>query len=271
MGVDLSIDGLCFAYGARQVLRDITVAGIPAGRVTAVIGPNAAGKSTLFKCIVGLLRASGRVTLDGAALETLPPETRRRRLCYLPQEVPVNAVLTVFEAVLLARKQSARWRVDEADLAAVDDALAELGIDDLASRHLGELSGGQKQLVSLAQAIVRAPDLLLLDEPTSALDLQHQVEVLGLVSEFTQMRGTTTLVAIHDLNLAARYAHLFVVLKDGSVCAHGAPADVLTEDLVSDVYGVHARIRHDADGYATVTPLASTRRRSASRRECASA
>lgn len=260
MGLDLSIERLSFAYGTRLVLDDITLPGLLPGAVTAVIGPNAAGKSTLFKCIAGLLHGRGSVRVDGVSIDAMSPETRRRQLCYLPQEVPVNAVLTVFEAVLLARKQTAQWRVSTEDLAAVGEALIDLGIERLADRHLSELSGGQKQLVSLAQAVVRAPDLLLLDEPTSALDLQHQVEVLDLVTEVTRARSMTTMVAIHDLNLAVRYADAFIVLCEGRVYAQGLPTDVLTEAMISEVYGVHARVR-SSDGFITVTPVESVRRR----------
>ncbi|NQV80984.1 MAG: ABC transporter ATP-binding protein [Alphaproteobacteria bacterium] len=266
MELNLAILNLSFAYGRHAVLHGIDLAQIAPGKVTAVIGPNAAGKSTLFKCIAGLLRGQGAVLIDGTAVDAMAPEVRRRRLCYLPQEVPVNAVLTVFEAVLLARKQTANWRVADHDLAAVADTLADLGIESLASRHLGELSGGQKQLVSLAQAVVRAPDLLLLDEPTSALDLQHQVEVLDLIADITHRRKITTLIAIHDLNLAVRYADFFVVLKQGRVCAHGVPKVVLTESLIADVYGVNARVGH-SDGIMTVTPLSSSRPRRTSARQ----
>ncbi|MGE3809809.1 MAG: ABC transporter ATP-binding protein, partial [Gemmataceae bacterium] len=185
MALTLAIDNVNFSYGRRKVLDGIAVPNVPQGCVTAVIGPNAAGKSTLFKCVSGILPAEGEILIDGVPVRTMDPAQRRKRLCYLPQDAASNGSLTVFEAVLLARKQTATWRVNEDDVEATGHALAALGIPDLAHRYVNELSGGQRQLVSIAQAFVRNPELLLLDEPTSALDLQHQVEVLDLVHHMT--------------------------------------------------------------------------------------
>jgi iron complex transport system ATP-binding protein len=262
MALTLSIDNLSFSYGKRPVLSDISIAQVRPGRITAVIGPNAAGKSTLFKCITGLVAGAGTIRMDGVPLQQLDHATRRRRFCYLPQEVPINAVLTVMEAILLVRKQTSTWRVSEDDLQAASDVIDELGIDDLADLYLDELSGGQKQLVSIAQALVRSPDLLLLDEPTSALDLQHQVEVLDLVRAATLRRGITTMIALHDLNLAGRYADDFVVLKQGRLFGCGSADETLTVETIEAVYGVKARV-YRADGITTVTPLTSARRYSA--------
>jgi iron complex transport system ATP-binding protein len=262
MALSISVEDLSFSYGKREVLSGISIAQIKPGRVTAVIGPNAAGKSTMFKCLTGFVTAKGIVRIDGVPLQDVDQATRRRRFCYLPQEVPINAVLTVMEAVLLVRKQTSTWRVSEDDLRAASDVIEELGIDDLANLYLDELSGGQKQLVSIAQALVRSPDLLLLDEPTSALDLQHQVEVLDLVRAATLRRGMTTLIALHDLNLAGRYADDFIVLKQGRLFGCGTADETLTVETIEAVYGVTARV-HRADGITTITPLTSARRYSA--------
>ncbi|MCC7105672.1 MAG: ABC transporter ATP-binding protein [Chloroflexi bacterium] len=257
----IRVEGLRFSYGATPVLCGIDLEEIPSGRVTAIIGPNAAGKSTLFKCIAGLLRPEGRVLLDDQTPEAIGRAAYRRLVSYLPQEYPSTAALTVFEAVLLARQRSASWFVADADLARASAVLQELGLQDLSLRHLHELSGGQRQLVAVAQALAREPRALLLDEPTSSLDLQRQLELLAVVRSLAHDRGVTVAIALHDLNLAARYADLLVVLHSGRVRAAGSAERVLTEPLLRDVYGVEARVQSDETGVPVVTALRSVRDR----------
>jgi iron complex transport system ATP-binding protein len=170
-------------------------------------------------------------------------------------------VLTVFEAVLLAGKQGGGWSVTDAEADAVTRTLMMLEIEDLAERGLGELSGGQRQMVGLAQALVRNPRILLLDEPTSALDLQRQVEVLHLLRGLAERNGLCVVVAIHDLNQALRFADQVVVLSHGSIVASGAPTEVLTPVLLHEVYGVEARLEQCSRGVPFLTVDGSTRRR----------
>jgi iron complex transport system ATP-binding protein len=255
----LRVESLSFAYGQTPVLRGVSFDEPPVGGVTALIGPNAAGKSTLFKCLAGLLVGQGTVLLDGQELRALGRDEIRRRVAYLPQENPTAAVLTVFEAVLLARQQTSSWWVDDASLAATATALDDLGVEELATRYLNELSGGQKQLVSIAQALVRAPRVLLMDEPTSSLDLHRQLDVLGLIRRVARERGITALVALHDLNLAARHADHLLVLHGGRLYAAGTPAAVLSERTIREVYGVEARVEVDVDGRPVVTALRAVR------------
>jgi iron complex transport system ATP-binding protein len=256
----IRLEGLRFGYGGAEVLRGIDVDEIPSGVLTATIGPNAAGKSTLFKCIAGLLRPAGTIRFDGEALHGRGRRAEAGRLVsYLPQEYPSTAALTVFEAVLLARQQSASWIVADADLERVAAVLGRLGLEDLSLRYLNELSGGQRQLVAVAQALAREPRVLLLDEPTSSLDLQRQLELLGLLRALAAERGLTVLIALHDLNLAARYADRLLVLHEGRVLAFGEPAAVLTEGLLRRVYGVEGRVAVAVDGVPLVTALRSTR------------
>jgi iron complex transport system ATP-binding protein len=257
----LAIDDLSFSYGATPILRGITLPVIPAGEITGVIGPNAAGKTTFFKCIAGLLTGRGRVSLDGVDLATLSAVERAKRVTYLPQDVSAPAVLTVVESVLLARQHSISWRVSDEDLEVVGRILDDVRIAPLALRYLNELSGGQRQLVSIAQSLARAPRLLLMDEPTSNLDLQHQLEVLEFMRQVTAERRMMTLIAVHDLNLAARYADRLIVLTGGGVYAAGAPAEVLTPAMLREVYGVHATVAPGPDGHPQVTPHASIRQR----------
>lgn len=237
----------------------VTIDRIEIGHITATIGPNAAGKTTLFKCLAGLLKPAGSVRLNDRELGEHSRSEITRRVSYLPQESPVNAVLTVFEAVLLARKHTLSWRVGDGDLQAVAKILTRLDIDDLSTRFLNELSGGQKQLVSIAQALVREPEVLLMDEPTSSLDLQRQLEVLALVRQLTADQSIITLISLHDLNMAARFADAFVVMDSGEVYATGTAEQVLTQEMLRDVYGVRAAVAAGPDGTLQITPLASVR------------
>jgi iron complex transport system ATP-binding protein len=260
MDVDLGVEGLSFGYGSTLVLNALSVAPLRAGEVTAVVGPNAAGKSTLLKCIAGLLPATGRIMLRGQEVRSAEQRRAlRQQVTYLPQEYASTAALTVFEAVLVARQQSASWIVGEAELGQVASILEELRLDHLALRYLNELSGGQRQMVAVAQSLARDPRVLLLDEPTSSLDLQRQLELLELVRKLAGERRMTVLIALHDLNLAARFADRLVMLNSGTVYADGSPAETLTELALWHVYGVEARVEHDADGIAHVTPLRSVR------------
>jgi iron complex transport system ATP-binding protein len=256
--MNVRIENLSFSYGAVPVFEDVSLPAVQPGQVTAVVGPNAAGKSTLFKCIAGLLTPRGRIWLGGQEGRTSDQRRAlRRQVTYLPQEYGSSAALTVFEAVLVARQQTASWIVGETELGDVAAVLDELHLGHLALRYLSELSGGQRQMVAVAQALARSPRVLLLDEPTSSLDLRHQIELLELVRRLAAERQMTVLIALHDLNLAARFADRLILLRHGRVYADGGPADVLTPLTLLQVYGVEARVERDRDGIVQVTPLRS--------------
>lgn len=216
--MNVAIRDLECSYGQTRVLAGVSIEADREPILTAVVGPNAAGKSTLLKCMAGLIRHRGDVLVGGRRTAEMRSDDLSRTVAYLPQEVPVHAVLTVFEAVLLARRRAGSWRVSDDDLHRVDTALHALGIDELAMRYLNELSGGQRQLVSLAQTLVREASVMLLDEPTSNLDLQRQLEVLALVRAHAAERGASAWIVLHDLNLASRFADQVVVLNGG--CVH---------------------------------------------------
>ena len=167
----------------------------------------------------------------------------------------MNAVLSVFEVVLLALKQSGRATVSADDIGTVEMALDRLGISRLADRIVSELSGGQQQLVSIAQALVRAPSVMLLDEPTSALDLRHQIDVLQRVGAATRERGSVSLVALHDLNLAARFADRIILMGQGRVVSDGSPVEVLSSARIQEIYGVTVETGFTASGQLYVAPL----------------
>ena len=256
MAVTLELRSLQAGYGKRPVLRDVNTPEMRGGEITAVIGPNAVGKSTLFRRIAGLIKGAGEVLVDGKPDRDWN-EAGIERPCYMPQDTQVNAVLTVFESVLLARKRKGEndfggWRVADADLDAVTSVLALLGIAALAERNLDELSGGQRQLVSIAQALVRNPRILLMDEPTSALDLKRQVEVLSLMRGLVAQRDLCVLIALHDINQAVRFADRVLILQEGRLVASGPPSEIVTVDLLRRVYGVEARIERCSRGQIVV-------------------
>ncbi len=244
---------LSFAYRSDPVLRDVDVRLEPG--ITAIIGPNAAGKSTLLRCLCGLLKPQGTVRLDGRDVRSVPVAERSRIISYLPQDLSTQAVLTVVESALLGRLHGLGWRPDEQDLRVVAGLLDELGLSDLAERSVTELSGGQRQMVALAQALAREPDVLLLDEPTANLDLEHQFEIGSLMRRLTASRGMTTAMALHDLNVAARFADVVYVLRDGAVHSHGPATEVMTVSMIASVYHVNARVTACPDGRPLVTPL----------------
>lgn len=243
--VAIRLEGLGARYGKKLLLQDVTTPAFAGGEVAAVIGPNAAGKSTLFKRVAGLLCGPGQVHVEGARQE-------RRAVCYMPQDTASNAVLTVYESILLARKQGTSWSVGDSDLGRIDETMAALNITDIAFRNVGELSGGQRQLVSLAQTLVREPDILLMDEPTSALDLSRQVEVLTLMRDLARRRGMVVLMALHDLNHALRFCDRTMVIAGGRLIACGPSADIVTPDLLRQVYRVEARIEPCSRGIGQI-------------------
>ncbi len=240
--VSIQLDDLGAAYGPRTIIRNVTTARFVGGQVVAVVGPNAAGKSTLFKRIAGLIDGPGRVILQGS-------EKGAQGISYMPQGLNASARLTVYESVLLARKQLAPgWVVHDNELQLVDEMLDALGITDLSFRNLGELSGGQQQLVSIAQTLVREPEVLLMDEPTSALDMHRQVQVLNFMQALARQREVVVFIALHDLNQALRFADQVLVIADGTARGSGPSHEVINEQMLREVYKVEARIERCSRG-----------------------
>lgn len=248
----LSVEGLRAGYRGTDVLHEVTLPSTAAGQVTALIGPNAAGKSTLLRGIAGIQRARGRVRIERDGRPD-PDPPGPEEIFYLPQEPPPRSTLTVFEAILLAcargRGRAARRRAERD----AGTALAQLRLDELATRPVAELSGGQRQLVGLAQAVARRPSVLLLDEPTSNLDLRNQLRILELVRRIAEDQPACVLVTVHDLNLTARFADQVVVLHRGRVHSSGPPPDVLTPEMLREVYRVQAHVHRTVDDTLTIS------------------
>jgi iron complex transport system ATP-binding protein len=253
----LNIRGLKFTYGKTEVLKGIDLT-VERG-VTSFIGPNAAGKSTLMKCIAGLLKPSGFMEMDGNDLVGRRDKNAIGTIAYMPQEMPDKTSLTVMEVMLMGRLDSLKWKVGDDDIKIAYDAMEDLGITDIAPRPMNELSGGQNQIVMVAQCLVRDPKLLLMDEPINNLDLQKQLEMFDIIERVTEEREFTTVMVLHDINFAARYSDRIIVLSNGLVYSSGTPAEVVTEQMIREVYGVESSVHLDNEGIPHVHPLYSVR------------
>lgn len=254
----LAVEGATIGYDDRVVVSDLTLE-IPAGKITTIVGANACGKSTLLRAMARLLRVrAGRVLLDGVAIDTLPSRDVATVLGLLPQTPISPEGIAVADLVGRGRYPHQGWfrRWTPQDDEAVEDALRATDILDLADRAVDELSGGQRQRVWIAMALAQQTDVLLLDEPTTFLDVAHQVEVLDLLTDLNRSRGTTIVMVLHDLNLAARYTDHLVALREGRLVAQGAPRDVVTPELVAEVFGMTAQVVPDpVSGTPLVVPV----------------
>ncbi len=250
----IAASGLELAYDDRLVIDDLTIS-IPTGRITVIVGANACGKSTLLRGLARLLKPrAGSVLLDGDDIHKLPTKVVAQRLGMLPQQPLAPEGITVADLVGRGRNPHQRWlrQFSPEDEAAVDAALVATEIADIADRPVDELSGGQRQRVWIALALAQGTPLMLLDEPTTFLDLAHQIEVLDLLARLNEAEGRTIVLVLHDLNLACRYAHHLVAMKDGAIVAEGSPAAVITPEIVADVFGLDCKVIDDP---LTGTPL----------------
>jgi iron complex transport system ATP-binding protein len=255
---ELHAERLVLGYDQANVVDglDLTVA---TGRVSVIVGANASGKSTLLRGLARLLKPrEGRVLLDGADLNRLPAKQVAAVLGLLPQQPIAPDGITVGELVGRGRYPHQGWfrQWTSKDDAIVADALAATDTLDLADRRVEDLSGGQRQRVWIAMVLAQDPELLLLDEPTTFLDVTHQIEVLDLLADLNRSRGTTIVMVLHDLNLAARYADELIVMSSGRIVAQGPPAEVITEQCVEQAFGLTARVVPDpVSGSPMVVPI----------------
>lgn len=234
----LKVENLTVSYGPRLVLHKVSLE-VRSGEVLALIGPNGAGKSTLVRAVSGVIPLlGGKIRTNGDDLAALPPMQRARYLAVVPQAVSLPPAFTVWETVLMGRTPYLNFlgQASASDEERVQHALERVAALDLAERRVGELSGGEQQRVLLARALAQSTPILLLDEPTAHLDLQYQVNLMEMVSQLAHCDGLAVLIALHDLNLAARYADRVALLVAGEIKAAGTPHQVLTPDLISAAY-----------------------------------
>jgi iron complex transport system ATP-binding protein len=250
------VENVTLAYGAdAPVVSDLTLE-VPAGRMTAVVGPNGSGKSTLLRGMSRLLiPQSGRVLLDGKDIHRLPARELARQLGVLPQGPVTPEGITAAELVSRGRHphRGLFARLSTEDQQAIDDALAAVELAELRDRPVDQLSGGQRQRVWIAMVLAQGTQYLLLDEPTTYLDLAHAVDVMNVVHAAAHSAGRTVVTVLHDLTLAAQYADHLVVMGDGRIAAEGVPGEVLSEQLLADVFGLRATVV-DVGGAPVVVP-----------------
>jgi iron complex transport system ATP-binding protein len=265
-GSRLAAESVTLAYEQRVIAERLSVR-IPDQSFTVVVGPNACGKSTLLRALSRMLRpAEGAVLLDGQAIGRMPAKKLARVLGLLPQSPIAPDGIGVADLVARGRypHQGLLRQWSPEDERVVNESMAATGVTELADRYVDELSGGQRQRVWIAMALAQQTQLLLLDEPTTYLDIAHQIEVLDLCARLHEEQGRTLVAVLHDLNHAARYATHLIAMRDGTVVAEGAPGEIVTAELVEEVFRLPCRVIEDPEsGTPLVVPAA--RHRSAHR------
>lgn len=253
----LQAENLSVAYHGRPVLKNITF-GMQKGEILALVGPNGSGKSTLIRALSGILPvSSGTIRLSGRLMSGFGPAERARQIAVVPQGIQLPPAFTALETVLFGRTPYLNFlgQLSADDERIARDSLERVDALSLAERRVGELSGGEQQRVLLARALAQCTPILLLDEPTSHLDLQHQMTLMELVYKLARECELTVLVALHDLNLAARYADRIALLENGELRFIGIPAEILTEETLSRVYGWPVQVvKHPFNGTPLVLP-----------------
>jgi len=248
----LNVQGLQFHYPGRPVLDKASFA-VEKGEVLAILGTNGTGKTTLLKCLNRILTPlAGTVWIEDQPISAFGRNALAQKMGYVEQQ-RTGSRATVFNTVLLGRKPYIRWDITQNDMAIAAQALETLGLADFALRYLDELSGGELQKVVIARALAQEPEIMLMDEPTSSLDLKNQLEVLNLIQKISHEQGIAAVVAMHDLNLALRFADRFILLKDRAIYAAGG-AEVMTSESIEAVYAVPVTIAAH-NGSRVVIPL----------------
>jgi iron complex transport system ATP-binding protein len=236
---------LGFAYKSEPVIRNINLEA-DKGQILSLVGPNGAGKTTLLKCLNHLLKpAEGDIRINGKDLHIFSPRELARTIAYVPQAGPTGFPITVFDTVLLGRRPYLNWRPKREDMDMVLEVLERLELSAFAIRDMNQLSGGERQKAIIAKAIVQDPRVMLFDEPSTYLDLKFQLKIMQFIRDLADRRGICVIVTTHDLNLALRFSDRIAVLKDGGIAALGAP-EMMTEEIILQVYGVEARVHREA-------------------------
>ena len=255
----LKVKDVEFSYTSVPVLSDVCFE-LAQSEMLGVVGPNGAGKSTLIRCIDRILKPlRGTILLDGEDIQHMSMMETARKFGYIPQSASQVFPATVFDTVLMGRSPHIGWRSSKKDNEKVLDVLQMLNIENLAMRDINEISGGQQQRVFIARALAQEPGTLLLDEPTSNLDIQHQLEVMEIIKDLVVKKGISTIMAVHDLNLASRYTDRVIIMKGGRIFAAGTPPDVLTPENIRSVYGVEVEVINRNGEMPYIIPIRSVR------------
>tara|TARA_B100001996_G_scaffold253777_1_gene197022 strand:- start:3916 stop:4722 length:807 start_codon:yes stop_codon:yes gene_type:complete len=236
----LEVKNLNFSWGKNQVLDNVNFS-FPGNELIAILGINGAGKSTLLKCINKILKPdSGEINLLNKNINKLNLTDLAKNISYVPQSVLTSFSMDVFDVVLLGRRPHLNWRINIKDRDKVSETLRYFGLEDFAFRKFNQLSGGERQRVIIAKSVAQDPSLFLMDEPTSDLDLKNQIEVMKGIKKIIieSSNSKSALIAIHDVNIAARFADRILLLHEGKILANGAPEKVLTTENIATVFGV---------------------------------
>ncbi|MBU4265632.1 MAG: ABC transporter ATP-binding protein [Candidatus Altiarchaeales archaeon] len=250
----LKINDVEFRYASTPIIENICIEVAPS-EIVIICGPNGVGKSTLIRCINRILKPrNGGILLDGLEIKNMSMIEIARQIGYVSQSSSNVFPVTVFDMVLMGRRPHIGWRSSEMDEEKVVKVLKLMEIEDLALCDFNELSGGQQQKVIISRALAQEPDVLLLDEPTSNLDIRHQLEVMEIIKNLAAEKGISVIMAVHDLNLASRYADKVIMMKDGSIFSAGDPTSVLTHENIFSVYGVIAVVKNES-GKPYIVPI----------------
>ncbi len=250
--MNIKIDNIEFAYNGAAVLQNIECE-INSGDLIAVVGPNGSGKSTLIKCVNGILKPrKGNILINEQDILKYRKNDIAKTMAYVPQINQGKTPLSVFDSILLGRKPYINWKPSKNDLQVTAEIIEQLNLSDIAMKDINRLSGGQQQTVFIARALAQQTDILLLDEPTASLDLRHSIEIMDILKQLAN-KGLTIIVALHDINIAMRYATKFMMLKNGEIFAHGGK-EIITEEYLEQLYDIKIRvIRNDDELY--IMPL----------------
>ena len=248
----LNVNDVSFTYKSRNTLKHINFS-VKQGELTVILGPNGVGKTTLLKCLNGILSPQkGEILVKGENIRAMNIKEIATQISYVAQQSE-SARITVFDAVLMGRRPHINYRVSKDDLKKVDAVIRHLNLSHLSLKYLNEMSGGELQKVCIARALVQQTDLLLLDEPTASLDLKNQTHILGLIRHIIKDHNMAAVMTMHDLNAAMRYADKYIFLKDTTIYSAGNIRDI-TPEMVADVYGVQVDIINH-NGFPIIIPV----------------
>jgi iron complex transport system ATP-binding protein len=250
----LIIDNLGFSYRSKEVLNDISFR-VDKKELLSILGPNGVGKTTLLKCINRVLKPQkGTVFVGKQGLAKMSAFEIARNISYVPQHSQ-SSRLTAYDTILMGRRPYIKWRVSQRDYKIIEKIIRRLELGSLALRYIDEMSGGERQQVSIARALVQEPEVILMDEPTASLDLRNQLEILTLIREIVERDDIITVMSIHDINTALRFSEKLLFLKDGKICSAIEPSQI-KEEIIEEVYGVRVKIQ-EINNCPVVFPLES--------------
>jgi len=260
--MSLIIDDLSFTYPHNQdsTLKNVSFK-VEEGKITTLIGPNGSGKTTLIKCLTSDSKYKGTISLNKEDFLRMDRRKKMRLVGYLPQASSSYCSLSVFEVILLGKLLDLRFKPSKQDLEEVSKLIDDLNLSEIALKPYDELSGGQQRMVNIGQVLIKKPSVLILDEPTSNLDISNELEVIDLISQYTQKKNTITLLVLHSLNIASRFSSQIILLDKGKVFSSGTPHEVITKDNIQKTYKAKVDVYLSDDGHTTLHLIESANKK----------